>query len=179
MWLRQTFTASSRAPATTDDFFESYRLYRGYCEHENSLIQQRMSLLLTIQTWLFGLSGFLMEGKAGQLTSSHVRPLLFVMAFVGLIASLSSLFAIAAAWSAQSALIKNWKHNPRVSTELRDAYPKLSAGGSRWAKWAGKALIAFPCLCAVAWVYWLWTLWQMKEAQPGPCPMPCPTSWFV
>lgn len=152
---RPTLTAPSPSSVEANHFFDSYRLYRAYCEHENSLISDRMNLLMALQMFLFGLSGFLLKkGDLSDALSVHARELLMAIAVTGIFASFSACFAVGAAWWAQSALEENWKNNRTVSDQMKAVYPALNNGGSLEARLFGKAMFALPASSFCVWIYW-------------------------
>jgi hypothetical protein len=81
---------------------ERDNITRGLIYHESNLINQRLSWLLTIQ-------GFLIAGVSFAV--QHAKPLSWLFPTVGLISSLSALFAIFLAHMTICKEVKVWEEN--------------------------------------------------------------------
>ncbi len=143
-----------------------YKIYRGYIEHEDTLINHRTTWLITIQSFLWATFGFSYQKKYEMfvkiresavcqnsfgLAPAEFNGFLFILAVVGFSTAFVSLISVSAAVSAIGELKKEWG---TLAATWPDAVllPKITGGGSRWASKAGIVIaLALPIFFCAAW----------------------------
>jgi hypothetical protein len=133
--------------------------YRGKIEHEDHLIVDRITWLLTSEAFLFVAYVVLLAIPGDSMfDSSRVRGLLYFIPIIGLacdvIAAISVYGAIVAYRHAVSAFEK-YDHDVRHRHEIE--LPELVLASSRMARALGKtAAVSVPVILFAAWLYLLW-----------------------
>jgi len=137
--------------------FESYKVLRGYAEHEGTLLNNRVTWLLVSNAFLFASAGFTVREMASS--DSDVLAL-FVLgsAVAGFLFSLVSFPSILASYKASDALRQAWSSYSNELSEP-DAGAKeyfvvpISGGGNDWASKGGSyAALILPVLLVVMWI---------------------------
>lgn len=176
-------------PSPSDEKFDAYKeteharavykAYRDYEEHENTLLNQRVTWLITMQAVTLATFGFSIQKqyelaqKIRELWShlpvpdsakvvSYVPPelevydvrfavLLTGLALVGMASAITSLIGIIAAKTAQEELRERWrKHHSETAQILK--LPNIAGGGSPRAERHGATFAsAIPCFFFAIW----------------------------
>lgn len=137
-----------------------YGLVRDYMKHEDKLVQDRTSWLVTVQSFLlttFGLSVqkrlevLAAHPKASPDELRHYGWFLFMLMVVGLATSLVSLISIRAAVKAGEALERWWAGMLCDHSWLK-YLPPVMGGGDAWARHNGvKLQLYLPRMFLVLW----------------------------
>jgi hypothetical protein len=127
----------------------SLETFYGYtCRHierEETLIDHRISWMLTSQGFLFTGFAFLASNTVATQTRMHLAP---VIAVVGIMIALLSFTGIGAAYLSINNLIRTWYARPEAKG---DAYPPIT---TRVASGLGRRLgYRLPLLFLGAWAY--------------------------
>ena len=144
-----------------------YALHRSYIEHEDGLINQRTTWLITIQSFLIATFGFSYQKKfevAEKLFSynkslndlgslyDEYRIFLFALALVGLITSIAAFFSVLAAARAIWSIRENWERLYGSSTH--PYLPGLTGGGNK--RIASRGIVL--CMWAPVFFSSLWAI---------------------
>lgn len=122
---------------------EYYKVFRSYIEHEDALINNRLTWATAIQAVLFGIQTF--ADKAARLEYVQHIPLL------GIFVAFASWTGVAAAVLAIRKLNRVWELIKK-SSSIHNSLPKLIGGGSTLAH--GLGLVAptlYPVGIGIAW----------------------------
>jgi hypothetical protein len=153
-----------------DDSLDSlYRIHRDYIQHEDTLVNQRTTWLITIQAFLIATFGFSyqklfevaekMNGRDTPVAVDQLGPIaseyktfLAALAIVGVVTSFAAFFSIIAARRAVGAIAKNWETVPRRGGS--DYLPGITGGGAGWNVFLGSVIaIGTPLFFASMWLY--------------------------
>ncbi|MBA2594129.1 MAG: hypothetical protein M3495_03720 [Pseudomonadota bacterium] len=122
---------------------EIYTLYRAYITHEDGLVNQRTTWLVTIQSFLLATFGFSYQKKyeVAEKLSAHIPPLdslgavtteynlfLLILAIVGFLIGAFAFVSIYAAVMATRAVEANWRQQ-LVGQNFR-YLPDITGGGN-------------------------------------------------
>lgn len=138
-------------------FHDLYTKYRDYIQHEDYLINQRITWLISIQSFLIATFGFSYQKKFEilSLNISKVEPLkdtqlekfndliskydtfLIILTIIGIAVSIIALLSTNAAHSAIDVLSSEWK---KISPDNGLELPGIIGGGSKKAHRYGKVL---------------------------------------
>jgi hypothetical protein len=147
-----------------------YLAFRAYEEHENLLINQRTTWLVTVQSVLIATFGFsfqkyyevsekILEAQKqnvkidmGDVNEKYVT-VLKTLYYIGIFTSVIALIAVGTAVVAQGRLRKLWrtKHAANATVE---GLPDIAGGGSGFAQIFGGAFaLALPVFFVLMWYY--------------------------
>lgn len=163
-------TTSEDTPLSLDDSLKYYQLTRDYIIHEDTLINYRLSWLLTIQGLLFAAYGLAirsLEGKNSDLSEKNpdllrenldllgenLDLLISALKWLGLLTSVLCFTGIFAAVLAIKKLSKTYeksKDHSRVSPLIK-VLPKVTGGSSEIASTLGYSPLPIPVLFFVIW----------------------------
>lgn len=144
---------------TNEKFFE---LTRAQIEHEDRLINNRVTWLLSLQAFLFGAYGFTVSAQATLLAQKvdvsaldfvdHARRGLAIMSFF---ASVVLLTGVAAAAGSMAQLVSRWDDRLRKAGNVDSDYPQvIGRAVSGLGIYGGLApTYALPVLAALVWVF--------------------------
>lgn len=136
-----------------------YVIHRRYIEHEDTLVNNRTTWLITVQSFLIATFGFTFEAKY-ELVSHQILPELgnvavrtpeelqtfqTSLAVVGLFTGFVALLSLRAAARAITSVRRSWEKHP-LAKPCRDYLPPLMGGGDPGARRAG---ISFPILLPI------------------------------
>lgn len=142
------------------DVLELYKITRTYITHEDSLINNRLTWLLTIQGLLFTAYGLALRETV---KSSELVSLIFLLKILGIMTSFLGLTGILAAVFSIREIEQKWqsfKPQNLISSSLVDNLPDITGGGSQVAHiLGGFTPISLVSIFFVAW-FSLLTLWQ-------------------
>lgn len=153
--------ASSKLPT-----HEHYRIFRSYIEHEDNLINNRVTWNLAVQGFLFATYGFSLQNLAeveanpnfaAQIKLSHsvmqLKILVLAIPLVGFALSLGVFFAVRAAQIALKKLREDCKTEVLDKAHEASCYLPLPGGaGKPWAIRLGFVPpFAIPLVFALAW----------------------------
>jgi hypothetical protein len=156
---------------------ELYKVYRRYCESENSLTNHRLTWLFTIHGFLFAAYAFCLQGTSTLLTGANPFPqsgmlpftvnslafVRFIISVTGIAVSVLTWPATIAAQLAVGKLNRKWKGivllRKQADRELGIStfeLPGLLGGGNPWAHVLGMVPPYFlPLAFALIW-FWIW-----------------------
>jgi hypothetical protein len=178
------FPADTDAPKTISDridptmsvflaTLEAFKVYRSYEEHENNLLNQRVTWLITVQTVLIAALAYLVQKQyeivervvasdkpfldmAFAVLSGRFGIVLYLIAIVGGVFAGFALVGVVAAAEAQRRVRDQWKTRYVEAGENSVAgtfLPRLAGGGSEVAARLGRVFgYGLPCLFILLWL---------------------------
>jgi len=138
------------------DLASLYSMLREQIQHEDSLVNQRITWLLATEAFLFAGFGAILVSE--ELPEHQKLLFLLVIGFFGAFFSVLSAFSIHAAFDFLKILREKWTEAP-VGNEhviekwssVRKKYPPITYAG-HWGCGAGFAAYGFPCLIFFIWL---------------------------
>jgi hypothetical protein len=121
-----------------------FKIYRDYIQHEDLLVNHRMTWLITIQAFLWATYGFAFQKKYEFLVRIHVEhvpkndivdllyqydKLLYLLSLVGLVTTISAAITVNSARLAVIRLRKKWKRTRYYRPPPVSHLPGLTDGG--------------------------------------------------
>lgn len=156
------------------DALDIYKVFRSYEEHENELLNQRTSWLITVQSVLLATFGFSLQkwlevthksaeldGKIQAVAKAILdkqlvdfKDFLIALAAIGVTTGVVSFMSIRTAITAQESLRSLWEKAHAKRPEVtRMNLPELSGGGDKWAsKYGGYFASALPVIFVGLWL---------------------------
>ncbi len=100
----------------TDGTIDVYNLLRKYMEHEDSLVHQRTSWFLTLNSFLFASVALVLSADAEKFAFSRAEltAFLVILAVIGTVSSVVAFLGISAAYASTKAIKDTWvdKYEP-------------------------------------------------------------------
>lgn len=141
-----------------------YNIYRGRIEHEDSLVNQRTSWFITLQSFLF---------TSVALSLSRVSDLFFakfisILSLVGISISITTIVSVLAAHRAISAVVVKWKDEILVNRDESELFkddfldlPTIAGTGLGFLAISRGKISSFlvPFIIIVAWILLLVLIW--------------------
>ena len=137
---------------------EHFKIFRDYMQHEDNLINQRVSWNSTIQGFLFATYGLsqqkLPDPKPGPGALHNLETLVRTIPWFGFGLSILVFLAVLAATLAHRRLADDWRVRVSPCYPDKQYLPDIAAGGVKAAGWLGfGAPVLIPIFFAVAWLY--------------------------
>ena len=161
--LKNMSQISSKNPiqdSENSNVLELYKIMRGYINHEDSLINNRLTWLLTIQGLLFTGYGLALRETT---KSSDLISLIFILKGLGLATSFLGFTGILAASLAIREVERKWlsiKPKDLLTHSIADQLPDVTGGGNRLVHFLGSFTpLSIPSIFFVAW-FNLLKLWK-------------------
>jgi hypothetical protein len=157
--LGKEIEEAQKAPEPEADI-DHYKIFRSYVEHEDALINNRLTWTTAIQGFLFAIYSFMGAGWNGNETQNVTQAvrqrLVQDLPKLGIFAAIASYVGVLAAVLAIQTLDRDWK--VVLKTFPRKApLPALVGGGNEVAHWMGLfAPILYPIGIGVAWACSMW-----------------------
>ena len=162
--------AEQRALAVTE-YFEQFRIFRDYIEHEDDLINQRATWNVTIQGFLFAAFALIVQSRVQATEIDHTASMLMQLTAYGLIPVVGffvGFFSFLSTFAARSAIERlqqdydvhvlgawsrvNWDSCEQRRLRIRPVLPKITGGGAKKAAILGFALPhCIPLVFVFAW----------------------------
>src|SRR5215831_731060 len=155
---RRTGIVGTEGALKSMDAIALYGAYRGYLEHEDELINRRLSWNLTLQGFLFAAYGVTLQAITNKSPNhdltKHLSILLYLFPLLGGAVSTLSYMAIYAAQKAIDQLREDWN---AVAKGLRCIgrglpLPYLTGGGHDTANRYGTRAHLIPLFIILAWL---------------------------
>ena len=143
-----------------------YRIYRGYLEHEDGLIDQRVKSGLAVHGFLFAFYGATLlkladathaagpaatDGRSLRI-AALAHDAVFVIGGVGVLSALITMASVAAAATAMLRLSHTWEMRMGARADAA-GLPHLVGGGDRVATVLGfGTTLALPALIVLSWI---------------------------
>ena len=137
---------------------EHFKIFRDYMQHEDNLINQRVSWNSTIQGFLFATYGLsqqkLPDPKPGPGALHNLETLVRTIPWLGFGLSILVFLAVLAATLAHRRLADDWRVRVSPCYPDKQYLPDIAAGGVKAAGWLGFGTpVLIPIFFAVAWLY--------------------------
>lgn len=142
----------------------TFAVYRAYIEHEDTLIDQRMTWFIQLHSFLIATYSVLTGAVASVLlgsakVASVMLPLVltigtamqFAVALVGIVSAASAFVSVRAAMRAVDKLSK-MGNLLLADAQSRDALPLLSGGGQRLERPGAMLATALPFMLILSWI---------------------------
>ncbi|MFG1402009.1 hypothetical protein [Xanthobacter sediminis] len=155
----------------TSDFLEVWKAFRSYEEHENALINHRISWFVTMQSVLIATFGFSIQkyfevmAKIAETSdpkhiltvisniNSRYQTYLFVLCVIGFVVAYWANTGVKTAITAQTEM-RNMFSLKHLKSLEESGLPDISGGGDRWAKEQGATFARWLPLAAEGlWIF--------------------------
>jgi hypothetical protein len=134
-------------------FSDFYKRMRDQVEHENTLYNQRIVWLITMQAFLFATLGLLMQAKVAEttVTSLQINCFRYLICFVGLAVALISERILSDARNALKHLRDHWDQ-ASIPAPYEKFFPHVNGGSGKATDRTFRRSRNLPMMFCVVWV---------------------------
>jgi hypothetical protein len=126
----------------------TYTRFRSQVEREDTLVNQRLSWLLTVEGFLFAAVAIL----ANKDSEAIIKTFLFwAIPLTGLGAAISVIFAVVVAHQSVESIRRDWCTLP---PEIKDQKPSPFGGAHIHIPWIGPSFV-IPIIISLVWICWI------------------------